>query len=857
MRTLPRVVRWIGLGASRRVPAAALLALLALSAAGQETGGGEARPAAASRIPLSQHVHDRWTQRDGLPHNVVETVLVSRSGYLWLGTQEGLVRFDGARFAVVDRAASAGLAGDQIQALCEDAAGDLWIGTSAGLSRLRRGTFEQVATGGPPAEAVHLIVRDGDDLWASAATGLRRYRAGAWTAVGPAWTTLEQRVSALAPARGGGVWLGGMGWIGRMRDGVTEPLPAGLPPSERVSALLEDAGGTLWAGTSRGLARRAPGAAAFTQVRGIDAVEIRSLTSAHDREVWASTSSGLLRVAGDEVEPVPGLIGSVNGALVDADGSIWFGTGTDGLHRLRLGTVRTLSPAEGLSSRAVWAVAASADGSVLVAGDSGLDRVTGDRPTPVLPEVLAGLGLTGLLEDRAGQLWIGTDTRGVLRAGRGGVRWYGAAEGLTSQPRALLQDAAGSVWVGARDGLYRLRGERFELLAASPGPVSALLEGPAGALWVGTSVGLLRREGSRLEPIPLAAAGEPVDVTALLLDPDGTLWVGTVGSGLWVLRDGRARRLTRREGLHENTVFAVADDGRGHLWLSGNHGLTRVARADVEHVVAGAVATLAASALGRGDGMLESECSGGVQPSSARSADGRLWFPTINGVVVVDPARVLPTPEPPRLVFEEVIVDGARQPLEASLLLPPGTRRVEIRYTAAALAGADRVRFRHRLLGIDPTFVDVGSERAVHYAGLGPGRYLFELSAANASGVWSAAPATLSFEIAPRFWQTNGFAALVVVALALLGFVVVQLRTRQLRAQQLALAHRVEEEAAKVKALTGLVPVCAWCRRIRDQEGSWLSLERFISRSQKAEVTHALCPDCFRKQEEGFPGEPP
>ena len=795
-------------------------------------------------------MHDKWTQREGLPHNVVETVLAARTGYLWFGTQEGLVRFDGARFTLFDRSNTPGLAGDEVYALGEDAAGDLWIGTTTGLSRLRGRNFELVPTGGSPLEAVHHLVRDGDDLWAATDSGLRRLHGGAWSSFGAPDGLVEERATALAPARGGGLWVGGQHGLSRWAEGRLSAVAGTGLPAESVTALLEGEDGVLWVGTTRGLARRPAGAPAFSAVAAVGECEVRALALDQTHALWVATSAGVLRVRGDEVETAPGERENVNALYLDGEGSLWFGTATDGLHRLHPGTVLTISKEEGLSSLGVWAVAPSADGSILAAGDGGVDRIGAEGPRPLRPDLTRREGMTALLEDRSGDLWIGTDAHGVLRTGAHGTRWYGVAEGFESQPRVIFEDAAQAIWVGARDGLYLLRGERLTLAASSRGAVSDVEQGPDARLYLGTTAGLFRLEGDRLAPVPVRGLLGALDVTALHFDADGSLWVGTAGAGLWLLRGGRGWNFTRRQGLPEDQVFAIVDDGLGYLWLSGNHGITRLARAELEAVAAGRASAVAPTALGRADGMKEVECSGGVQPSGARGPDGRLWFPTIRGVVVVNPKAVTRNPEPPRAFVEDIVVDGTRSPPEDGLSLAPGHHRLEVHYTAAVLAHADRIRFRYRLRGFDAGFIDAGGERVAHYAGLGPGRYLFELSAANESGVWGEKLASFAFEIEPRFWQTRWFKLLLALAVVALVLAALETSTRRLRAERRELVARVREESAKVKALSGLVPICAWCRRIEVRPGGWQPLEQFISESAQADITHGMCPDCYARHGE-------
>ena len=745
---------------------------------------------------LSQLVHDRWTQRDGLPHNLVEKVVAARSGYLWLGTQEGLVRFDGVRFRVYDRLGSPGLAGDEVFALHESASGDLWIGTSSGLSRMRGETFEVVATGDTAPVAVHSLESVGPDLWVGTRKGLRRLREGTWTAFGVAQGLPDERVSALSRSPGGGLWVGTRRGLSRWTGERLEAVSGKGLPSEGVSAIVEGPDGGLWVGTSRGLARRAPGADTFEPVAAVGDREISALLVDRAGALWISSTTGMLRLSPGRLEVLTGRAVITNGLAEDIDGAIWFGSATEGLHRMGRGNVVTVSREEGLSSEVVWSLAPGREGTTWIVGDAGLDRIGAGGPSPAYGELTRGANLTALLEDRSGDLWVGTETHGLLRIGKKGLKRYGAPEGIRSMVRVIVEDRAGTIWVGARDGLHRLAGSAFELFSPTNGLVNVIVEGAGGSLWVGTTAGLLRTEGSALVLASLRAWSGQADVTALRLDPDGTLWVGTIGEGLWRLRKGREDGFTRHHGLHENNVFSILDDGLGNLWLSGNHGITRVRREELEAVAAGRRVTLAATVLGRADGMKEAECSGGIQPSAIRTPDGRLWFATIRGAVVVDPEHLVFNPRPPPVVLEEVVSDGRHFQPAGGLHLPAGTRHLEIRYTGLGLSGADRIRFRHRLDGLDEDFVEAGAERVAHYAGLGPGRYVFRVTAANENGVWNETGASMTLEIEPHPWQSTWvrLLALAVVAGAVLG--AFHLRVLRLRADERRLSRLVEEKTS-------------------------------------------------------------
>lgn len=811
-------------------------------------------PAVAAEAPqaLSQCIRERWTYREGLPHNVVHRLLAARSGYLWIGTQEGLVRFDGVRFKVFTHLDTPGLAGNEITALLEDRDGLIWIGTSRGLSLLRDGAFETLGLGADAAVTA-LSPDDEGGLWvATEGDGVRRVRPGATPRVERLEGLEDQRVLTLARL-GRELWIGGYGGLARLVDGRLEVMGTAGLPSEVVTSLRVTRDGVLWVGTSRGLARRTPGSGRLETVPFAGSSLVLALLEDHLGALWVGTEGRpLVRVWGDRAEAVVGTVSplDVHTLAEDGEGDLWAGTESGGLYRLRWGQVVTMAREEGLSADVVWSVLQRRDESIWITSDGGLDRLRGGQvQTPHAAE-LRGARLGGLLEDRAGDLWVGTGD-GVTRFGPRGARRYGKESGLADHlARTIHEDARGTVWLGTSHGVFRLVDDRFRRLDADPAllgdKVNALAEESPGRLWVGTTTALARVEGNRL--VPATIGGQPFrgDVTALRAEPGGGLWIGTVGDGLARLTGDRLERWTQREGLFEDTVLAILDDGAGHLWLSGTRGISRVKRSDLDEVAAGRRGAVAPTAFGTADGMRERECNGGVEPSAWRARDGRLWFATIRGVAVIDPARLGPSQAPPPARVEEVTVDGHPWPVGGVLRLPAGTRRVDVRYTGLALAAAERIRFHHRLLGLDDAFLDAAGERVAHFTTLDPGRYLFEVAAASAAGAWGP-PATLAFEIEPHPWQTPWFA--LTVALATLGLAVgVHLaRTRSLHRREAALAARVDEEMRKVKLLTGLLPTCAWCKKIRDEGGAWQQFEDYVSTRTDAQFTHGMCPECFER----------
>ncbi|MFO0601206.1 MAG: two-component regulator propeller domain-containing protein [Myxococcaceae bacterium] len=802
--------------------------------------------------PPALHIQERWTSRDGLPQNVVHRVLAPRSGFLWLGTQEGLVRFDGVRFTVFD--ASTGLGANEITALLED--GDaVWAGTTRGMVRFEHGRFTPINLGAD-VSVTELLGDGAGGMWvATERAGLLHWRPGEARAATVEGTAGEVRSLARV---GDTTWIGGATGLARLGpDGRAQALAW----QAAVLKLAPAADGALWVGTSAGLFRLVPGATTPERVAAVPTQAVYGVLEDPSGALWLGVEGrALLRLFDGRATEVTGAQAptDVHTLAIDPDGALWAGSMSAGLFRLRSGPVDVVGAQEGLSNDVVWALAESRDGTRWVATDTGVDRLVDGGVEHALVTELAGRSPGGLHEDRQGTLWVGTND-GLLRVGNGPVRAFGVADGLGGAlTRTVFEDRAGQLWVGTSHGLYRREGERFVAVPAEPGlpgdKINLLAEGADGTLWVGTTTGLARVR--REQPTQLEhVEGPPAlrsDVTALWVDAQGSLWVGTVGDGL-VRRDasGRFDGWSRQQGLFEDTVLSIVGDD-AELWLSGTHGLTRVARVELDEVAARRRARLVVRVLGAADGLRAEEGNGGTGPAGLRTRDGRLWFATVGGVAVLDPHRV-PAPGPaPRVLVEQVVVDGRAQPVTASLTVPAGTRHLDFHFTAGSLTVGPHARFRVRLVGLDDAFLEAGDARSASYSRLTPGRYTFEVEAADDQGEWGP-PSTVSVEVEAFFWQTRWFAGTLLVIGLALAWTVVRLRTLSLRRRAAELTARVEEEMAKVKVLRGLLPTCAWCKRIRNETGDWQRFETYLTTHADVHFTHGMCDECFKKQEAADP----
>jgi diguanylate cyclase (GGDEF)-like protein len=776
-----------------------------------------------------------WTSDSGLPQNTIGAIVQTRDGYLWIGTEEGLVRFDGARFVVSDRQNAPALRSAFISSLFEAPDGTLWIGTyGGGLARMRNGridAFRPELVGSDRIREMHAAA-DGSLFIATAGGGLLRIDGENVTR----FTTHDglpvDRIWALKGDGSGGLWIATHGGgVVHWRDSrVQERLTTreGLP-NDFARALLRDPDGTLWIGTDGGgLVAWRDGAIVHTVTTndGLPSNFIRALQRDRDGSLWIGTDGGLARWRGGRAEAfgvADGLPSPVIRDITeDREGSLWVGT-TGGLVRLSDTSFLSYTRKEGLSIDGIRAVLEDRAGRMWIGTEGGgLCRLL---PSPVQCLTKAN-GLPhdtvyALAESRDGSLWIGTDGGGVVRL-RDGKLAESILDGLpNSRVRALLETADGTLWVSTTSGLARVReGQISRVEQLQERQLRPLLALPDGTLLVGTDgAGLWRVQPNDMRATLVARAGRGLQsdrVFSLAADADGGgVWIGTSGGGLsrLDLATGTLRSLTRRDGLHDDVIFQVVDQGPGsHLWMTSNRGLYRVERDRVLAAMKGVATDLSGTVFGRTDGLPSAECNA-ASPAAIRARNGRLWVATAGGVAVVNPAATIRNVIPPPVHVEEVLIDG--NPASAvPLRVPPATQRLELRYTALGLRAPERVTFRYLLEGFDRDWVDAGANRVAHYTRLAPGEYTFRVMATNEDGVRSLGEARLGVTVDPQWFETWWARLLAIALIAAAIWGALRLRLAALRARkneelahayrQLAIANDRLRALSYVDGLTGV-----------------------------------------------------
>ena len=755
-------------------------------------------------LDISQYGHDQWTVRSGFIKGNIYTIAQTPNGYLWLGTEFGIFRFDGIRTTPWAPPAGQHLSGGVFRLLSAHD-GTLWIGTFTGLATWSGGKLTRRPE--LDGQVVGSLIEDREGtVWA-----------GSWRGGPP-------------PGRLCAIRTGGSQCYGE--DGAFGQV---------VSSLYEDRSGNLWAGTGSGVWRWKPGPPTRYAT---PPVELSALSEDVDgRLLIARNGAGLMQVAGDKVESYP-IRGAgtpnrllrdreidSNKLLRDRDGGLWIGTVERGLIHVYRGRTDVFTRSEGLSGDVVLSLFEDREGNIWVATTGGLDRF---RELPVTTfsakQGLASDASYSVLAATDGSIWVGAQD-GLTRWSNGQTTIFRTATGLPDDaPQALFEDHRGRIWVFTAHGLAYFKAGRLVHVSAVPGGEVHFIAGDeAGNLWLSENQSLMHLlDGRLIEQIPWSELGprresasvllsgrEPGGVwlgfyrgggvsyfkdrqfralfvaanglgagpvTSLQLDHDGALWAATHEGGLSRLKDGRIATLTSRNGLPcDNIHWTIEDDDRC-LWLYTGCGLVRIARTELDAWIADPKRSIETTVWDTVDGVrLRSTAVSNFGPRAAKSTDGKIWFVTGEGVQVVDPRHLAVNELPPPVHIEQVKADGKPYQLKQRMRLPANVRDVEIEFTALSLAAPEKVRFKYMLEGQDPAWKEVVNERHTQYSNLPPRTYRFRVIACNNSGVWNQTGDTLEFSVDPAYYQANWFRALcAAVSLALL-WAAYEFRVRQLR----------------------------------------------------------------------------
>jgi len=485
----------------------------------------------------------------------------------------------------------------------------------------------------------------------------------------------------------------------------------------------------------------------------------------------------------------------------DREGNLWIGTQRRGLYRVRKQVIMTYSKQHGLVDNNVYPIYEDRAGAVWIgAWYTGLSRFKdGKFINYTKRDGLASNLVTAIGEDQAGRLWVaafGDAEHSGLRVfegfKNGRFTVFNNLKALNGQVSVIYQgrgqDREVALWFGTEHGLAQYKDGAIIIRTTKDGlagnEVKVIIEGAAGNLWIGCYGGISRFKDGKLTTWTERDGLASNNVRALYEDGEGALWIGTYDGGLGRLKDGRFTRYTTKQGLFNDGVFQILEDSRGYFWMGCNRGIYRVSKQELNEFAEGTRQTITSIAYGRSDGLLNPECNGGRWPAGVKSRDGKLWFPTQDGVAVIDPEAIPTNSQPPPVVIESFLLDRAPVAFDRPVQIAPSQENFEIEYTALSFINSEHIRFKYKLEGLDHDWIDVGIRRTAYYSHVPPGRYTFKVIAANSDGVWNTEGRSLSVVVLPPFYRTWWFISLATLGVAGAVFLGYEYRIRQLKRAQ-------------------------------------------------------------------------
>lgn len=803
---------------SGRWKAYALAVAFALACCGQA--------AAPPKAHFSVEVLD-W--RKGLPESVVFTITQTRDGYLWAGTLEGLARFDGLRFTTFDEANTPELNSSRIIKVFEDSRTNLWLGTeSAGVFLARTGQVARVALADAGAEGrVTGICEDSTGaVWLYTSEGwLTRYGDGkvARWQVQPG---APSKCRAIIADNSGFVWVGTDSWLYGLRPEEAVGSPDALPPYTKVPYFKLD---FLVPGSNGGHWRLANGR--IQRFRGNipqsgsepllypwpTNIAVTAACEDHqgnlivgtygDGVYWFDAQGQFAHISNELSQK------SVLSLAVDREGGLWVGTNGRGLNRVRRQVFEVFGPSQ---DSTVQTVAEDESGSLWIGyngeridywADGTLRQYTNliDRAGLLLPPPLY---VHSVFVDSAHQVWAGVLNGGLLELTNGRFSPVSNPYRFTGDLSVLYEDRNHVLWIGTDEGLAVKSGAGWVLTnAVPPAPVRAIAEDGEGSLWVGTEgagLACVSRAGTR---VYTRTNGLPSNnVRSLYCDKEGVLWVGT-SSGLARFAQNQWVAYTGRLGQARGGIGYLLEDNRGYLWMGTTAGLLRASKQDL-NTLANNGESLLLRSFGESDGLPAAECSQGSQPSALQDHMGKLWFPTISGLVSVDPQLIQANSNPPPVIIEAVLIDGRSQhsnrlraPFPEKITVPAGRESVEIQYTSLSFSAPEKGFFKYILHGYEKGWTERPAQiRSARYSRLPHGNYEFQVIACNEDGIWNKTGARLAITILPPFWQTWWFVSITsVFLLSIIVASVSYISTQRLQQQVAALRQKEALEAERAR----------------------------------------------------------
>ncbi len=756
---------------------------------------------------ISQYNIRHWTTLDGFPSNSILTLIQSQDGFIWMGSYNGLIQFDGANARVHDKYSDKYLPSNSILSLYQDASGHFFFGTQNGLTvSTKEGWLVFQKEHGLPSNFIFSILRDSQQrLWVGTDRGLCYKVNNRFTNESLDSSLINVPVNDLMEDRLGQLWVATQGsGVVRIQSGGIQIFnqTAGLP-SNNANALELDRDGSVWVGTDEGLCRIGSDME-LTQYPDVPEKWIRCLRFDRQNQLWVGTDQGIciyydkqfssiLKVGLPQYQP--------QDIIEDIEGNIWVATYRSGVFKLHLGKFSTISEIDGLSGQKVLSLFHTRENNILAATDNGLDIISNGKISVLKPaDQLPIPSVKDVYQDSRDRLWICTRA-GLIQISDGEETLITTEDGLSDNyVRTAMEDSNGNIWIGTQDGLNLLSGNEFQQFDVSHGLASpfiiALFEDSRGDIWISTRGGLTRYSNGSFQSYYMKDGLPGNVVFRIHEDEQGLLWIGTDG-GVVQFDGSSFTSYTMADGLPVETAFQVLEDNNGNLWVSSDQGIYKMSRQKLLQLKDGNVSSLTPRLFTHHDGMRTSECT--ASSRAVKDDAGRIWFATFDGIALINPAKVTINTVPTPVLIQDIQVNDNPLPVGQAILMQSDQNRLQIRYTALSYVSPEQVRFKYMLEGHDADWIDAGTTREILYPSFPAGRYTFKVIACNNDGIWNLTGAELVIRKLEHFYKSPWFYFSMVGLGVLVFWVYFRLRVMKMKENQKLLEDQVSERTQEIQ----------------------------------------------------------
>lgn len=758
---------------------------------------------------LTEYSRDTWTTRNGLPHNQINSATQTPEGYLWFATWEGLVRYNGQDFRIFTPKNVPELQDHGIRHVSVGANGRLIVSTSrGGISVLEKGQWKTIDTkDGLIQNDTRASVEDNQgSIWvAHEDKGISQVLPNGQIKIyGSAQGLPDERMYAIYKDSENVIWAGTANGLVRIDEGQVQVFTEkqGLPKGA-IYTILQAPQGGLYLGTNYGLYKIQNGEISKA-ITNFPNEAVISLSLDAEKNLWIGTVNlGIMRINGLELENLNAQQGlpnnRVSSLLHDHEGNLWVGTGA-GLVRFADSPFVTLNNYQGLSDNYVRAIVQMPDSSMMIGTAQGLNHYKNGKFNQVAGSPsLKNDSILSLAPTQDGSLWVGMYSTGLIKWKDGVVQEKYDTNNpvFGTQIRALLEDRAGNIWIGSPSGLFQKNGKKIKKITENEGLpedyIISLFQAKSGRIWVGTSNGLGYIDGDKVGAIDLNPYYGAQTVFGFSEDADGALWAATDRAIIRIV-DGKIVAIGTKDGMPVATIFQVIIDKYKNFWFTTNRGVFYVKRANLVSVANKVAPQVVAINFAEADGMVSAQCNGGSGPAAMRAMDGSIWVATAKGVSIVQPDNLARyQAPPPPVVIETVLVDDQHLSSLQNVKLSSSTRKIEMFYASLSYHTPEQVRYRYRLEGFDNKWINRFAIRNVQFTNLPPGKYNFQVSASVRGGQWSEKNASFPFVIEPKWYEHLWVLPLLFLLCIGILYVFYKARTQQLKARQSELSDIVED----------------------------------------------------------------